>query len=75
MDDGERSSESPRDGRSCGMMASGPLSWRIVLWSFVAFIAAAAGQMTLIVWLPRLMPVFDEVGYLLAAVVVTYWLA
>ncbi|WP_241222854.1 HAMP domain-containing sensor histidine kinase [Bifidobacterium samirii] len=57
------------------MMTSGPLSGWIVLWSFVAFIAAAAGQMSLIIWLPRLLPVFDEVGYLLAFVVIVYWLA
>ena len=60
-------------GRQDGMM-SGPLSGWIVLWSFMAFIVAAAGQMSLIVWLPRLLPAFDDVGYLLAFVVIMYWL-
>ena len=55
-------------------MISGPLSGWIVLWSFIVFIAAAAGQMSLIVWLPRLFPIFDDMAYLQAVVILAYWL-
>ncbi|MCH9276796.1 HAMP domain-containing histidine kinase [Bifidobacterium amazonense] len=54
-------------------MISGPLSGGIILWSFVTFLLAAAGQMSLIVWLPRLLPVFDR--WYLAVAVLVYWLA
>jgi len=55
-------------------MISGPLSGWIVLWSFIVFIAAAAGQMSLIVWLPRLFPIFDDMAYLQAVIILAYWL-
>ena len=76
-EDGDDMAETKRSAGPVrrGDVASGPLSGWIVLWSFAAFIAAAAGQMSLIIWLPRLMPVFDEVRYLLAFVVIVYWLA
>lgn len=51
----------------------GIVSGWVVLWSFVAFCAAAAGQMTLITFLPRLLPGVDQTY--LVAVVLAYWLA
>lgn len=63
---------SPRFTKHGGMVL-GPVSGRIILWSFVTFLLAAAGQMTLIVWLPRLLPIFDQ--WYLAVVIIVYWLA
>ncbi|WP_338023134.1 HAMP domain-containing sensor histidine kinase [Bifidobacterium miconis] len=48
------------------------VSGRVVLRSFVVFVLAAAGQTSLIVWLPRLWPEGNR--WYLAVVILAYWL-
>ncbi|KFI94158.1 histidine kinase [Bifidobacterium saguini DSM 23967] len=53
-------------------LALGAVSVRVVLWSFLVFVLAAAGQTSLIVWLPRWLPEANR--WYLAVVILAYWL-
>ncbi|KAB7790714.1 HAMP domain-containing sensor histidine kinase [Bifidobacterium leontopitheci] len=63
----QESQEPVQDGTSAVMFG-----W-ITLWSFVVLILAAAGQTSLLVWLPRLAPT-NAMKMLLTVIVLAYWL-
>lgn len=58
--------------RGSGKLVLGKMSIRVVLWSFLVFVLAAAGQTSLIVWLPRWLS--EEHRWYLAVVILAYWL-